>query len=102
MARRTRRTAATTTDCGACGLPLLRQLVECLDITVNAAPIPPGEDAQHRDNHHLTWCAIPETAGPRLRWIYTWHPPNCPYSHHAEHRCTHQRTTADPQQPSLF
>jgi hypothetical protein len=103
MARRMRRTTATATDCGACGLPLLTQHVECLDITVDATPIEPGTDAEHRDPHHLTWCALPTGTGPpRLRWIYGWHPTPCPYPHHAEHRCTAPRRHSTTPQAALF
>jgi hypothetical protein len=103
MASRTR-PSATPRDCGACGQPILRQHVECLDVTVNAAPIPAGTDNQHTDPHHLTWCAPPEphsTGPPRLRWIYGWHPDPCPHPHHAEHRCT-GRPAKPAEQSSLF
>jgi hypothetical protein len=99
MTRRTRHGADSR--CGACGMSILRQFVDVLTVTVNATPIEPGTDAQHRDPHHLTWCVPPQATGPpRLRWIYGWHPPNCPHPHHAEHRCTQPHPPAAPQQPA--
>lgn len=101
MASRTRHGADSR--CGACGTPVIRQHVEVLTVTVDAQPIPTGTDDAHRDEHHLTWCAAPQATGPpRLRWIYGWHPPNCPHPHHAEHHCTRTPTPQQPAQQGLF
>lgn len=91
MPARTRRSPATTgTRCGACGTPVIRQTGDVIPVLVDADPIEPGTDAAIRGPNRLTWCAPPTLSGgpPRLLWVYTGHPPDCPHPHHADHACT--------------
>lgn len=104
MTARTRRSAAPATTgptrCGACGAPILRQLVEVLAVTADATPIPAGTDTTIRGPNRLTWCAPPPRYGtgpPRLRWVHlAYHPPDCPHPHLADHQCTGHRPPAAP------
>jgi hypothetical protein len=109
MTARTRRSPAPPTTgaahCGACGAPVLRQLVEVLAVVADATPIPPGTDHQIRGPNRLTWCAPPPRTGgpPRLRWIHrATHPPTCPHPHHADHHCGGRTTAPPPAVDTLF
>lgn len=88
MTGRTRR-PGTTDRCPGCGAPVIRQLVDVLNVTADAEPIPPGTDADHRGPDRLIWCLPPARwSTPRLRWIYrSTHPKDCPHPHHPDHQC---------------
>lgn len=88
MARAPRTHRADDSRCRTCGAPTIRQHVEVLTVTADATPIEPGTDTQARGPNRLTWCRPPSTwSTPRLRWIYSTHPQQCPHPHHADHQC---------------
>jgi hypothetical protein len=89
MARRAAAPGGTHTSCPGCRAPIHRQTVEALRVTADLTGITPAEETAVRtDPNRLTWCLHPTAAGPaRLRWIYPWHPPDCPHPHVPCHRC---------------
>jgi len=99
MAGRTR--GAAPTRCPSCGQPVLTHCVghtAALRVSVDLLPpdtrrpYQPALAASTPDD--LVWCLprLPHRA-PRLRWTYSWHPPNCPHQHLLAHHCTTEPTT---------
>ncbi|MFJ4847585.1 hypothetical protein [Streptomyces sp. NPDC088733] len=89
MHRRASSPAVRQGKCRGCSRAVLRQLVDGL--TVNADPTGISRDEEtevRKDPNRLTWCLIDNSHGPpRLRWIHSWHPPDCPHPHVACHQC---------------
>ncbi|GAA3717979.1 hypothetical protein [Streptomyces tremellae] len=96
--RRPRATGAADSRCPSCGARLLRQWVgdrAALLATVDpAAPLTPDEQAAARGPNRLIWCLHTSPyAPPRLTWITSWHPPDCPHPHVADHDCPPRQPT---------
>ncbi|WNI15556.1 hypothetical protein [Actinacidiphila sp. ITFR-21] len=109
MATRTRRTPPPATtgpaQCGACGAPVIRQVVgrvAALTITADTTPIPRADEHRLREPNRLTWCLTTSRWAPtELRWRCTEYTTRCDHQIVIEHRCTTpRRPPADPQQPA--
>lgn len=88
---RTRPRGGDDSRCPACRAPILRQLVghrAALTVTADLTPLTPAEQAAVREPNRLIWCLHTDSLGNRhLRWLTSWHPPDCPHPHVTEHRC---------------
>jgi hypothetical protein len=97
MTPRASRKGSADSRCPSCSAPLLIQWVgttAAIKVSSDLRPLTPTEQAQARTPNRLIWCLTtsPHTS-PRLRWIYTTHPTDCPHPHVTEHQCTAPPTT---------
>ncbi|MFE6931790.1 hypothetical protein ACFVDT_07135 [Streptomyces sp. NPDC057699] len=97
MTPRASRKGGADSRCPSCSAPLITQWVGntlALKVSTDGTPLTPAEQTALRTPNRLIWCLTtgPHRA-PRLRWIHTAHPTNCPHPHVTEHQCTAPPTT---------
>lgn len=77
--------------CPSCSTPLITQWVGntiALKVSTDGIPLTPTEQDAARTPNRLIWCLrTSERTPPRLTWIHTPHPPDCPHPHVTDHQC---------------
>ena len=91
MTPRASRKGGADSRCPSCSAPLTTQWVGttcAIKVTTDCTPLPSAEQTAARTPNRLIWCLKASThTTPRLRWIDSWHPPNCPHPHVTDHQC---------------
>ncbi|MER6235914.1 hypothetical protein ABT185_07540 [Streptomyces clavifer] len=91
MTRSASRKGGTYSRCPSCSAPLITQWVgdtAALKVSTDGTPLTPAEQAAVRTPNRLIWCLKSSAhTTPRLTWIHSTHPADCPHAHVTDHQC---------------
>ncbi|MFD9763220.1 hypothetical protein ACFWXI_06705 [[Kitasatospora] papulosa] len=91
MTPRASRKGSADSRCPSCSAPLITQWVGntlALKVSTDGTPLTAAEQAATRTPNRLIWCLRhSDRTSPRLTWIHTPHPADCPHPHVTDHQC---------------